>query len=700
MKKIKITEKQSKLLGLRKVAETDGEETGMRSAGSVLGPKPVRVVISGPSVPMNQELIINTIIKQDKDARLNFFEVTGKIVGTVSDTKIMAIKRDLKSIDQTITFEKKAITRSLKENTKNLVKITKEQYNRIFASGLNESINKVDNAFKKEFSTKDVQNLKSVSENNFDITQPNTDIPASAQGKFGKPVMEGGDDIKNETVELIKYLYRKSEDFSPFWEKHSLTYDDICDTLLGKKLIVKNNGKYEVSKALGTPEKAMQAIEGELRGLVGSDTTQAGIETEASNYPAGAENDSNAPWNEKPLSTPMKPKQNVLTVVSYNREIALLADASGGLYVFYYGEIPKQEFADFASTEKTFVGKDEDGQPEYELGDFEVDGEVLERYINTNLKGLTKGEGQEAFENGVDLVKVDTALKQELLSLYDKDKKMVVALSRVTETTSAASSGAFTGPMNAQPIKKVFPIDNKLDVPVVGETIGTNTLEESGWKDIVTGGLITLGSLGGLKAQDNPNKITPKPTPTTIQAVGHYRNEEPNKITYSDDEAEVEVRPNMIVVYTINTMLAQLLHNNPNTLHHKKFGDGEYVFVLKKDEASAKFIDDKIKMYQNYVSKVNGPKKTYETTSGNGSMGQYDANALPNIARDGSFKTPKKTTAQTKTQYAGGGFVTMNDCTKLNNKPAGSGCSQGAVDNVVKVTKTKANVNAPSLGKK
>ena len=86
-----------------------------------------------------------------------------------------------------------------------------------------------------------------------------------------------------------------------------------------------------------------------------------------------------------------------------------------------------------------------------------------------------------------------------------------------------------------------------------------------------------------------------------------------------------------------------------------------------------------------------------ETTAGSGSVGAYDANALPGINRDGSFKSTKKSNAQKKTQYANGAFVNFNDCVKLNNKPAGSGCSTGAVDNVVKLTKTKGNVNAPSL---
>ena len=94
----------------------------------------------------------------------------------------------------------------------------------------------------------------------------------------------------------------------------------------------------------------------------------------------------------------------------------------------------------------------------------------------------------------------------------------------------------------------------------------------------------------------------------------------------------------------------------------------------------------------------NGETELMEMTSGSGSMGAYDANALPGINRDGSFKETKATKAQKNTQYAGGSFVEMGDCTKMNNKPAGSGCSQGAVDNVVKLKQTASNVNAPSLG--
>lgn len=562
MKKLKITEKQAKLLGFNKVNE-NGEESGMKSVNAALGASPVRVIIYNGVVPKNFAYIIKRIKEKDPESNLNFYEATGKIVGTVSDYKIPLIKNAIASIDPEIVFEKKSITKALKESKKNIIKITKEQYNRLFASGIiNENtgvsggLNRVDKTFKKAFAGKEIQYLKPtpVGESDFKIEKPNPSLPKSVQGKFGKPMTEAQGDIKKETLELIKYLYRKSENFSPFWGEHDLTFDDICDALLSKGLIVGDNGKYELSKTSGSPEKAIQAVETELSNLIGSD---AKLETEASNYPPGTENDPNAPWNQNADYTePTTPKNTQLVVVAYNREIAILKSKDGSLYVFYYDHIDKNDFFEYAEVERNYVGKDEDGYPEYEYEDFDIDGDVIERYVNDKLSSLSKGVGMDAFEEGVDLVKIDEPLRNELISLYDKSKNIVKVLTPngLEEMTSAASSGAFTGPLNSPIIKKEMPVDtNDLDVPVVGET-------------------------------------------TTASSSGQYT-------------------------------AAAFNMKSPTEFSDKK------------------------------------PK---------------------------AFK---------KTQFAGGGFVKFNDCVDLNNKPAGAGCSQGAVDNVVKVVKTKDNVNAPSLSK-
>lgn len=51
-----------------------------------------------------------------------------------------------------------------------------------------------------------------------------------------------------------------------------------------------------------------------------------------------------------------------------------------------------------------------------------------------------------------------------------------------------------------------------------------------------------------------------------------------------------------------------------------------------------------------------------------------------------------------KTQWVGGAFVEIDDCTKLNNnkEAQNGGCSTGSIDGVVKLKKTANNVNAPS----
>jgi len=751
MKKIKLSERQVKLLN-----ELD-EPTGMKSAGASLGANPVRVVIEGDVVLKAHELIIKRIKEKDVESNLKFYEATGKIVGTVSEYKMSAIKVALASVDPSISIKRKSINKSLKEG-KNLVKITQEQYNRIFASGMiNESdavkggLTRVDKTFKKEFSTKNVQNLKPVSEDKFKIQKPNPSIPKGVQPKFGKPITENTGDLKNETIELIKYLYRKSEEFSPFWEQHGLTYDDICDALLAKKMIISDNGKYELSKSLGNPQEAIEALENELRTLIGEpQTTGPELETEDSNLPAGAENDPNAPWNQDAnYTTPKNPKNMALKVVYYNREIAILKDASGNLYVFYYEHIDGNDFFEYAEVEYTSSGRDEDGFPEYEYSDdFEIDGDTIQRYVNDNLEGLSKGEGVDSYEDGTDLVKIDDELRNYLLEMYSHDKNLQKVLgsiqenedelgrdfdsiiqkmkdnlsnprvskgpegetederiarlkaaiakkraeseiedaqriaylekqrelaiaraekeemekamaakaakelekpktpdtffgkpwSQVEETTGAASSGAFTPALNSPVVKR------KLNVPVFGENVGDDSY--------------THYAL----FKDN-NKI----------ATGWDYSSLYDKFEKTYDNQSIRE-------YAKGDLIDMFPEHKPS----------DFKIVTKKSLLS-KGVDPS-SMDSWFRTGINETL----TAAGAGNF-QYDANALPGINRDGSFKKTKKTKAEDKTQWAGGAFVDFNDCVKLNNKPASAGCSAGAVDNVVKLRKTKDNINAPSL---
>lgn len=91
-------------------------------------------------------------------------------------------------------------------------------------------------------------------------------------------------------------------------------------------------------------------------------------------------------------------------------------------------------------------------------------------------------------------------------------------------------------------------------------------------------------------------------------------------------------------------------------------------------------------------------RKLEEMTQGSDSTGEYTAPAFKMKKNHTDFAETNPKAFQ-KTQWADGSFVEFDDCTKLNNnkKAQNSGCSTGAIDGVVKQRKSKGNINAPSL---
>jgi len=644
MRKIKITEKQAETLGLKKINEND--DSGLKSVNVALGDVVVRMVISGESVPKFKDRITQLIARHDKDARVGFFEATGKIVGNVKEIKLDSIKRDIKALDPTIVVEKKPLVKSLKEGVKNIVKISKQQYNRIFVDKLineNDVVKggdtRIDKSFKKEFTGKDVQNLKPtapVTEDKFKIEKPNPSLNKSVQGKFGSTLTEGDNQFKNEVKELIKFLYRKSEELSPYWEKHGVSYDDICKSLLDKKLIVSKNGKYEVSKKLGSPEAAIQAIEDQLTTLLPSQqgvaaeadapltdapqtdapltdspqtdaplTDAPSLETE-NNYPAGADKDSTAPYNEKEpsMSKPTVAKEAKLEPVAFNNEVIILKDPQGSLYAFYYDAVDKKNFMEYASVERHYTGKDEDGQPEYDY-DFDnadIDANVVANYVNDNLATMSKGEGAEAYERGAELVKIDDSLKQELLSLYSMDKNIAKVLAPIEEISEPQAVDAF---------KKN-----------VSQAYTPNT--------------------------------TPKPSQSKIVAK-----------------------------------LAELKAKEAARREAEKTGDIEEMTSAASSGAFTAPMSMPIKREMPETPVV-GEASTVA------SAGNFQYDTPGGLTMD--LKSHGKTKAEKTTQWAGGSFVEQPECSKPNNnkEAQNGGCNSGASS--LKTRKSGGSINAPSLG--
>jgi hypothetical protein len=149
------------------------------------------------------------------------------------------------------------------------------------------------------------------------------------------------------------------------------------------------------------------------------------------NYPAGAEHDSSAPWNEKERKYTQgagSDKTGFTTIGFYPHEIAILSDGTGKKYAFYFNHLNSSDLEPYADKEIVHSEKGITGDIDQEYGDWEVDGYVIQNYVNDNLSALTKGIGKEAWENGVSLVEIDENLKREILGMYGKNPTIQQAL--------------------------------------------------------------------------------------------------------------------------------------------------------------------------------------------------------------------------------------------------------------------------------
>ena len=151
------------------------------------------------------------------------------------------------------------------------------------------------------------------------------------------------------------------------------------------------------------------------------------------NYPPGAEYDPSAPWNQKDpdTTTPIEPKSNEYFYVAYgpkkNVEMVILKKkGTEDHYAFYCGHIEKSDLYDYGEVEMSYIGKDEDGNPDYDYDydNFEVTADVIERYVNDNVLTLKVGEGFDDYESGdFDLIKMDSETLNDVVKTFSIDPK-------------------------------------------------------------------------------------------------------------------------------------------------------------------------------------------------------------------------------------------------------------------------------------
>lgn len=304
----------------------------------------------------------------------------------------------------------------------NKIKITKEQYNRLFGSKL-------------------------ISENH---------------------IKDNGGDLKAETIDLIKYLYGVKKDLSPFWEQHGLTFDEICHRLMEKHIVVEKNGHCELSKKLGTPENAKEILEAELKHML--DSKEHEID-EMSNFPPGIEpHTPDAPWNQPETNGEPEEEKRIIQfdgtpkVLGGNEEMAVLGDDGPNLYAIFYGDeknlpnLPsKKQILNYALENQNDMGEgfDDWNQERHRivLIDAELKNDLEMTYGGNNsiVKALNSKEGNvdEVTASGsagafVGPLGGSEPIKRDL----NKPKVPVVA-----ETTSA--SPATVGPYDANALPSI-----------------------------------------------------------------------------------------------------------------------------------------------------------------------------------------------------------------------------------------------------
>ena len=154
--------------------------------------------------------------------------------------------------------------------------------------------------------------------------------------------------------------------------------------------------------------------------VVGDPVEICAVNVTEDNYPAGARHDSNAPWNQEDAEIRSGEKADKINfeVIWYSdgAGFTILKDKKGRLYAFNEEMVENDDYEPYADREEIYMGQDEDGFADIEYGDWDLDGEVIENYINDNMSEIKVGKGLDAWESGdYHAAEIDDEIKQDLM---------------------------------------------------------------------------------------------------------------------------------------------------------------------------------------------------------------------------------------------------------------------------------------------
>ena len=161
-------------------------------------------------------------------------------------------------------------------------------------------------------------------------------------------------------------------------------------------------------------------------------------EGESGWYPAGTEFDPSAPWNQSDPDTirgvDIKPGQIKFELIGTDfSELALLRKKDDGKIYGMMFEPSSDEFKDYMEVEREFVGRDEDGEPEFEYDwdNAEVDDDAILAYASDKAKAEGLGSGMLDLENDM-ISLVDPEIAMLFASVFSRDKDQMEKTGRHT----------------------------------------------------------------------------------------------------------------------------------------------------------------------------------------------------------------------------------------------------------------------------
>lgn len=355
---------------------------------------------------------------------------------------------------------------------------------------------------------------------------------------------------------------------------------------------------------------------------------------EDSNYPEGANFDSRAPWRDNSDKTSPKSIEGNYSVIYINNEYSILTDNAGNFYYFYYYLIDKKDFAQYSEVPRHYLGKDENGEPSFDYEDFEITSEAIESYINDNINNISKGEGIDAYEAGDELVLIDQELAYQLIEDSKHDQNLINILKSLLKSPKG----------------------------YVGEIR-------------ITKGMILKEDLNFTKLMDKKGRIR-----KLLKKDAEYKPAETEKKCancrfFNSKKKTCDVIRGLVD----ENMVCNYYDAKPSTNETTVAGasadggsSGPYVTPMAwaKDKKNWRF----------------GQKAMYPS----GQIVQTESKTIK-LTKE-QFKLLKENFD--KTQWPKGEFVEFDDCVYYNNnkEAQNGGCSQGAVDNVLKTSTTKDSV--------